>query len=216
MTRRRRRRASTARMRRPSLPRTPRAVTRIQRSATRRAPMRLLRSRSMRYATPTQHHNPIELFTTTCAWGGGKLTIWESSQNVHGFKNGVAQQLGLDPDDVRVISPFVGGAFGSRGSLTQRTAIIAVASRRLNRPVKLVATRDQGFTIATYRAETRHRIRLAADANGRLQALTHEGWEVTSRPDNYMVSGTDASTRLYACPNIASKVSIVHADRSTP
>jgi xanthine dehydrogenase YagR molybdenum-binding subunit len=87
---------------------------------------------------------------------------------------------------------------------------------RRNAPVKLVASRDQGFTIATYRAETRHHIRLGAGHDGKLQSLSHEGFEVTSRPDPYMVSGTDASTRLYACPNVASKVSIVHADRSTP
>ena len=168
------------------------------------------------YSTPTQHHNPLELFTTTCAWEADKLTLWESSQNVHAFKNGLAQQLGINPENVRVISPYIGGAFGSRGSLTQRTALIAVAAKRLGRPVKLVASRDQGFTIASYRAETRHHIRLGADKDGKLQSLTHEAFEVTSRPDPYMVSGTDASTRLYACPNVSSKVSIVHADRSTP
>jgi len=168
------------------------------------------------YATPTQHHNPIELLTTSCAWSDGKLTVWEASQNVTGFKYGLAEQLGIDPDKIHVISPFVGGAFGSHGSLTQRSALIAVAARRLNRPVKLVATRDQGFTIASYRAETRHHLRLGAERNGRLVALIHEGEEVTSRPDNYKVAGTDASTRLYACPNIASKVSMVHADRNTP
>jgi xanthine dehydrogenase YagR molybdenum-binding subunit len=168
------------------------------------------------YATPTQHHNPIELFSTVAAWDAGKLTIWESSQNVWGFKNGLAEQLSMSADDIRVVSPFVGGAFGSRGSLTQRTALIAFAARRIGRPVKLVATRDQGFTIATYRAETRHHIQLGAAADGKLMALNHEGWEVTSRPDDYSVAGTDASTRLYACPNVASKVSIVHADRNTP
>jgi xanthine dehydrogenase YagR molybdenum-binding subunit len=169
-----------------------------------------------RYSTPTQHHNPMELFTTTCAWDGAKLTVWEPTQNVYGIRFGLADQLGIDPDDVHVISPYVGGAFGSRGSLTQRTAIVALAARRIGRPVKLVATRDQGFTIATFRAETRHHIKLGADAQGRLQSLTHEAWEVTSRPDPYMVAGTDATTRLYACPNVASKVSIVHADRNTP
>ena len=151
-----------------------------------------------------------------CVWADGKLTIWEGSQNVTGIKHGLAEQLGMDPEKIRVISPFIGGAFGSRGSLTQRTALIAVAARRLNRPVKLVATRDQGFTIASYRAETRHHVKLGANHNGKLSALIHEGEEVTSRPDNYMVAGTAASTRLYACPNIASKVSIVHADRNTP
>jgi xanthine dehydrogenase YagR molybdenum-binding subunit len=169
-----------------------------------------------RYQTPTQHHNPIELFTTMCAWDGGKLTVWESSQNVYGLKNGIAEQLDMSPGDIRVISPYVGGAFGSRGAVTQRTALIAIAAKRLGRPVKLAATRDQGFTIATYRAETRQRVRLGASRDGKLQSLSHEGWEVTSRPDNYMVAGTDATTRLYACPNVRSNVSIVHADRGTP
>ena len=119
-----------------------------------------------RYGTPTQHHNPIELFSTVAAWDGPQLTIWESSQNVWGFKNGVAEQLQIPPEQVRVISPYIGGAFGSRGSLTQRTALIALAARRVGRPVKLVATRDQGFTIATYRAETRHHVQLGAGEDG--------------------------------------------------
>ena len=82
--------------------------------------------------------------------------------------------------------------------------------------MRLEATRDQGYTIATYRAETRHRVRLGAGQDGKLQALVHEGWEVTSRPDDYSVAGTDATTRLYACPNISSEVSIIRADRNTP
>lgn len=177
-----------------------------------RAPVRV----DQRYATPTQHHNPIELFTTTALYENGKLTVWESSQNVTGFRFGLAEQLSMNPDDVRIISPFIGGAFGSRGGLTQRTAIVALAAKRLGRPVRVEATRDQGYTIATYRAETRHHVRLGAEKNGRLVSLHHEGWEVSSRPDNYKVAGTDASTRLYACPNVSSQVNIVNADRNTP
>jgi xanthine dehydrogenase YagR molybdenum-binding subunit len=169
-----------------------------------------------RYATGTEHHNPIELFTTTCAWQNGKLTVWESSQNMWGVKNGLAQQLGIAVDDVHALSPFVGGAFGSRGSLTQRTAVVARAAQKLNRPVKLMTTRDQGFTIGTYRAETRHHVKLGASRDGKLVSLSHEGWEVTSRADPYMVSGTASSTRLWHSPNVASNVSIVHADRNTP
>jgi xanthine dehydrogenase YagR molybdenum-binding subunit len=169
-----------------------------------------------RYSTPTQHHNPIELFWTVCDWAHGSLTVWESSQNVRGFQYGLAQQLGLKPEQVRVISPFAGGAFGSRGSLTQRTALIALAAERVKRPVKLQVTRTQGFTIASYRAETRHRVALGAERDGKLTALIHEGWEVTSRKDNYKVAGTDASTRMYACPNVRSEVFLVKADRNTP
>ena len=169
-----------------------------------------------RYETPTQHHNPIELFTTTCAWSGDELTVWESSRNLHGFKNGLAYQLGIPPEKVRFVAPFVGGAFGSRGLLMQRTAIVALAAKMVDRPVRLEATRSDGFTIETYRAETRHRLRLAAARDGKLQALIHEGWEISSRPDDYKVAGTDASTRLYACPNVDSDVTIMHADRNTP
>jgi xanthine dehydrogenase YagR molybdenum-binding subunit len=169
-----------------------------------------------RYSTPTQHHNPIELFTTTCVWEGDKLTIYEPTQTMYGLRAGVAKQLGLDQSKVRTVSRYVGGAFGSRGSPTSRTAWIALAAKRIGRPVKLVATRDQGFTIATFRAETRHHIQLAANRDGRLTALRHEGWEVTSRPSNYNVSGTETTARMYACPNAATKVNIVHADRNTP
>ena len=169
-----------------------------------------------RYSTPTQHHNPIELFTTTCVWEGPKLTIYEPSQFMWGLKTGVAKQLGIDPANVRTVSRYVGGAFGSKGFATARTAWIAIAARRVKRPVKLAATRDQGFTIATYRAETRQHVKLAATKDGKLTAFTHEGWEVTSRPSGYNVGGVDTTARMYACPNIETAVSIVHADRNTP
>jgi xanthine dehydrogenase YagR molybdenum-binding subunit len=168
------------------------------------------------YGTPTQHHNPIELFTTTCAWNDGKLTVYEPSQFVYGLRGSLAKQLGMEPGDIHVVSRYVGGAFGSKGGITARTAWIAVAARRVNRPVKLVPTRDQGFTIATYRAETRHHIQLGADRSGKLTSFRHEGWEVTSRPSQYNVSGTETTARIYACPNILTKVNIVHADRNTP
>ena len=168
------------------------------------------------YATPTQHHNPIELFATTAVCTGDQLTIYEPSQFVYGLKNGVADRLGIDPDNVRVISNYVGGAFGSKGTMTPRTAMIALAAKRLNRPVKLVATRAQGFTIATYRAETRHHIRLGARRDGRLVGYSHEGWEISSRPDPYVVAGVEDSAELYAYGAIATKVNIVHADRNTP
>ncbi len=168
------------------------------------------------YETPTQHHNPMELFSTSCAWMGDELVIYEPSQFVYGLKYGVAEQLGIDADKVRVVNPYVGGGFGARGSMTPRTAIIAGIAKRLNRPVKLVPTRDQGFTITTYRAETRHEIKLGARPDGKLVALRHEGAEVSSRPDAYCVGGTKTTTRLYACPNVDSLVSIVRADRNTP
>jgi xanthine dehydrogenase YagR molybdenum-binding subunit len=168
-----------------------------------------------RYSTPTQHHNPIELFSTTCAWEGSKLTIYDPSQFMWGTKASAAMRLGIPPEDVRAVSRFIGGAFGSKGP-NPRTAWVAIAAKRVGRPVKLVPTRDQGFTIATYRAETRHSIKLGATSDGRLASLSHEGWEITSRPSGYNVAGIESTARMYACANIATAVNVVHADRATP
>lgn len=169
-----------------------------------------------RYATPPQHHNPIELFATTCVWDGPRLTVYEGSQFMWGLKSAVAKQLDIDPADVRTVSRYVGGGFGSKGSIRAQSALCAIAARRLNRPVKLVVTRDQGFTTATFRAETRQHVKIGATRDGRLTSFSHEGWELTSRPSGYNVAGVDATARMYACPNIATAVNVVHADRNTP
>src|SRR5579871_1298073 len=168
------------------------------------------------YATPTQHHNSIELFTTTCSWVDDRLTIYEPSQFVYGLKSSVAQRLAAEAEKVEVVSPFVGGAFGSKATMTPRTALIALAAKRLNRPVKLVATRSQGFTVSTYRAETRHHVRLGARRDGKLVGYAHEGWEISSRPDAYVVAGVEESARLYAFFSLETNVNVVHAGRSTP
>jgi xanthine dehydrogenase YagR molybdenum-binding subunit len=170
---------------------------------------------SEHYSTPTQHHNPIELFTVTCAWDADKLIIYEPSQFMWGTKASAAMQLDLKPDNVRAVSRYVGGAFGSKGP-NPRTHWIARIARKIGRPLKVVPTRDQGFTIATYRAETRQRLELGATNDGKLVSLSHEGWEVTSRPSPYNVSGVESTARMYACPNIHTAVNVVHADRNTP
>jgi len=169
-----------------------------------------------KYSTPTQHHNPIELFSTTAIWRGEHLTIHEPSQNVTGWKVELARQLRLDPANVRIVSPYVGGAFGSKGPMTARTAIVAVAARRIGRPVRCVVSRMQAFGTQTYRAETRHRVRIGAGKDGRITAFGHEGWEVTSRPDPYVVGGTSTTARMYDYGSVLTQVSIVRTDRNTP
>ncbi len=171
---------------------------------------------SAEYETASQVHNPIELFSTTCQWSGDMLTVYEPSQWVTGMKFGLARQISVKPEQVHVVCPFVGGAFGSKGGLTQRTSLVARAARQLGRPVKLVATREQGFTIATYRAETKHKVVLGASAEGVLLAYGHDSWEQTSRLDDYVNGGTHASTAMYASEAIKTKVYVVRTDRNTP
>ena len=167
------------------------------------------------YSTPAQHQNAIELYSTTASWSGGELTIHEPSQFVVELANGVATMMGIDPAAVHVVNPYIGGAFGGKGFMTQRTALIAGAARELARPVRNVVTRDQGFTLATYRAETRHHVRLAADHDGRLLAYGHESWEMQSRHDDYPLAGFGVTTAMYGKPAILTRVNMVKADRQT-
>ena len=168
------------------------------------------------YATPTQHHNPMELFSTTAFWVGDELTVYEPSQFVYGLRAGVAGQLGISPEKVRVINDYVGGAFGSKGALTQRTALVAVAARQLGRPVKLVATRDQGFSISGHRPETRHRVRIGAGRDGRFTAYHHDQWELNGRADPYVNGGVENAAAMYAFPAVMSTGRMVRADRDPP
>ena len=168
------------------------------------------------YSTPTQHHNPIELFSTTAYWDGGNLVLHEPSQFVWGLKNGAASQLQLDEDAVRVKSPFVGGAFGSKGGITVRTALAALAARQLKRPVELVATRQQGFTISGDRQETRHKIALGCDANGKLTGYDHREWEFTSRVTPYNNAGLENAAAMYDFGAVRTDNFIEQGDRNVP
>lgn len=168
------------------------------------------------YRTPTQTHNPMELFSTTAVWSGGQLTVYEPTQNLYGFRGEIAHQLQMDVADVRVVAPYVGGGFGSKGPITPRTALVALAARRINRPVRCVVSRGQAYTTEPYRAPTRQRIRIGATSDGRITAFSHDGWELTSRTDNFAVAGTQTTTRMYGWSNVASNVLLVKADRQTP
>ena len=167
------------------------------------------------YSTPAQHQNAIELYSTTASWSGGELTIYEPSQFVVELACGAAAMMGIDASAVHVINPYIGGAFGGKGFMTQRTALIAAAARELARPVRNVVTRDQSFTLATYRADTKHHVQLAADHEGRLLAYAHESWEMQSRHDDYPLAGFGVTTAMYGKPAIQTRINLVKADRQT-
>ena len=168
------------------------------------------------YTTPIQHHNPIELFSTTAYWDGDKLILNEPSQFVWGLKTAAADQLQMDKANVRAESPFVGGAFGSKAGVTQRTALAALASKQVGRPVQLVAMRDQGFTHSGHRQETRHHVRLGCDASGKLQGYEHTQWEFTSRVTPYNNGGLDNAAAMYDFGAVATDNWVVMGDRNVP
>lgn len=118
------------------------------------------------YTTPVEHHNPIELISTIAQWQGDQLNIYEPNQWILGFQRDLAIQLKIPQDKVRVRSEFVGGAFGCKAALWGHTALAAIAARSLDRPVKLVLSRQQMYTSNGSRPASVQRIRLGADRDG--------------------------------------------------
>ncbi len=125
------------------------------------------------YTTPVENHNPLEPHATVATWNGEHLTLFDSTQYVSGDRTAVAKTLGMSPDQVRVICPFVGGGFGSKGSTWSHVVLAAMAARAAGRPVKLVLTRPQMFGMVGHRPQTEQRLQLGAAADGRLTAVRH-------------------------------------------
>ena len=168
------------------------------------------------YDCSPQHQNPIELIATVAEWNGDFLTIHEGTQHVGGIRNGLANELGVSPDQIRVISPFAGGGFGQKNSLQAQTVLVAVAARRLGRPVKLVVPRAQLFHDASFRPTSRHHVRLGADQSGRIVAAVHETDQQTSRHDLFPSLYADVSSRLHGIANFRSRERLVQTDVQTP
>jgi xanthine dehydrogenase YagR molybdenum-binding subunit len=153
------------------------------------------------YTTAMYHNNPMEPHTTTALWDG-LLTLWDSSQGVHGARAAIAKVFGFDNEQVRVVSPYVGGAFGSKGRLHAPIVVAAMAARAApGRAVKLALTRQQMFFLAGYRTPTIQKMQLAADRDGHLAAIAIDVVEQTSRIKEF-AEQTGMPTRvMYAAPN---------------
>ena len=156
------------------------------------------------YRTPMEHNNPMEPHTTVALWdeGAGRLTLHDSTQGAHPVRRTVAGVFGLDPEDVRVIAPYVGGGFGSKGSAHAHNVLAAMAARAVpGRPVKFALTRRQMFSLVGYRTPTIQRVRLGADREGRLDALVHEVVEQTSKVKEFAEQTAVCSRMMYAAPH---------------
>jgi xanthine dehydrogenase YagR molybdenum-binding subunit len=154
------------------------------------------------YTTPMEHNNPLEPHATIAIWTDHGLTLYVSTQGVHPLRAAVAAVFGLDTQQVRVISPQVGGGFGSKGR-HHADVILAVMAAQLvaGRPVKLALTRQQMFYQVGYRTPSIQRIGLGADTGGRLVAISHDVVEQTSRIKEFAEQTAVCSRVMYAAPN---------------
>ena len=167
------------------------------------------------YFVPNEHHNPVELYASTAVFEkGGKLTVYDKTQGVQNVQKYLCGVFGIKPDDVRVMSPFMGGGFGS-GLRPQFQVVLAVlGARAVKRSVRVVLTRAQMYALG-YRSAMIQRIALGANTGGTLDAITHDAVTVTSQYEEFHRQETGWSGLLYKSPNAKYAHRLAHLDLAT-
>ncbi|MDA3648428.1 xanthine dehydrogenase family protein molybdopterin-binding subunit [Saccharopolyspora indica] len=169
------------------------------------------------YTTPQEHNNPLEPHATIASWTDGDLTLYDSTQGVHWVRDSIAAVFGLDRRRIHVVCPHVGGGFGAKGLPHAHVVLAAMAARLVApRPVKLVLTRQQMFTVVGYRTGTHQRVRLGGDAAGRLTAISHDAVSQTSRIKEFAEQTAVATRTMYAAPNRRTTHRVAELDVPVP
>ncbi len=168
------------------------------------------------YRTPVETHNPMEPSATVAVWEGGRLRVHDSTRWLKGEQSVLAAMLGVDESAVEIVSPFVGGAFGSKVFLWQHVAINAQAARVLGRPVKLALTRAQMFTSTGHRPRTVQRLRLGAGPDGSLGTTEHHTLCETSPVAHFAEPCGTTTTLLYATPHCVISHEVAPVNLATP
>jgi xanthine dehydrogenase YagR molybdenum-binding subunit len=168
------------------------------------------------YFIPTEHHNPMELYASTVVWdGNGRLTVYDKTQGVQNVHKFLCSVFGKKPDDIRVLSPYVGGAFGSGLRPQYQVVLATLGALALKRSVRVVLTRRQMYGLG-HRPATIERVGLGAKSDGALDAVTHEATAITSRYENFSRNDTGWAEQLYKSPNSHFSHKLVRLDVSTP
>ena len=152
------------------------------------------------YTTPDQSHAMMEPHATLAAWKGDQLTLWTSNQMIAWSVGDIAATLGLPKENVRLISPYIGGGFGGKLFIRADAILAALGARLANRPVKVALARPQIANNTTHRPATIQRIRMGATADGKLTAIAHEGWS-GNLADGKVEVAAQPSQLLYAAEN---------------
>ncbi len=153
------------------------------------------------YETPIEHHHPMEPHATIAVWEGEKLTLYNGSQIVNGAQNAAAATLNMKPENVRIITPYIGGGFGSKGGQWANLVLTAVAAKMVGRPVKLALARHQMFNSVGLRQKNIQKMRLAANSDGKLTALAHETITHCAADNEFVEPCGDCSKLMYDAEN---------------
>jgi xanthine dehydrogenase YagR molybdenum-binding subunit len=168
------------------------------------------------YTTPREYNVPMEPHACIAAWEGDELTVWEPSQWVGGARQVICEYMGIGIEKVRVISPYVGGGFGSKVAPHPHVALACAAARALGRPVKVSLTRPQTFTGLGGRPRTRQKLAIGATTDGKLVSIVHEGSNETAIDDLHQEPTNVVTAIMYATPNFWSRHSLVPVNTVNP
>jgi xanthine dehydrogenase YagR molybdenum-binding subunit len=173
------------------------------------------------YTTPFEHNNPMEPHACIALWetrdGKPAITMYDSTQGVHVVRKTLAPIFGIEPEQLRVVAPHVGGGFGSKGAPHAHDVLVLLAAQRAEgRPVKLALTRQQMFALVGYRTQTIQRLRLGAGSDGRLTALVHDVVEQTAAVKEFAEQTAVTSRKMYATPNRRTSHRLAKLDVAVP
>lgn len=168
------------------------------------------------YITAAEIHSMMEPHASTCLWEGDNLTIWESTQAIFNTRNKLAKAFGIPASNVRVITNYLGGGFGTKLNAWSGTILAAMAAKQSKRPVRLVLSRPNSYGTTGNRPKTVQRVILAAGKDGRLSGINHECISESSRFAEFTEDGRDISTRLYSCPNVVTTLKVLALDINKP
>ncbi|TGT74637.1 xanthine dehydrogenase family protein molybdopterin-binding subunit [bacterium M00.F.Ca.ET.159.01.1.1] len=168
------------------------------------------------YNTPREFQAAMEPHGLIARWQGDELTIWEPSQWLDGMARTYAEWFGVPFENVRLVSPYIGGGFGSKALALAHSAVAAAAAKMLNRPVKLVLNRPQNFTSYGGRAATRQTVAIGADRDGKIQSIVHRGVNETAIDGMWVEPLGSVTSIMYATPNFSSKQNVVRVNTVVP
>lgn len=168
------------------------------------------------YEMPREFQMPIEPNGLIAEWQGDKLTIWEPCQWLDGMARTYSEWFDIPFENVRIISPYIGGGFGSKGFCGPHDAIGAMAAKMLGRPVKLALTRPQVFSSIGGRAATRQKIAIGATKEGKLLSIVHSGTSETSINETWVEPLGVVTALMYATPNLSSRQRVVRVNTVMP
>ena len=169
------------------------------------------------FTVPYETHNPMELHATIAVWDGDdKLTVYDKTQGPKVTQAALAGNFGLEEKNVRVIAEYVGGAFGSGLRSWPNVPAACIAAKKLKRPVKLVLTREQMFTMVGYRPYAWQKIGIGAGKDGKITGITHHAVSNTSRYEDFSEGIVNVSQFMYASPNVNTSYKLLPLDINTP